>query len=122
MDCCYIDHVTARYEHLPYVSSVGINDAVDHTYNDIKEQKLFQFCSRIESDTRKSAVRIAIPTPENLQCVYIEAEGGCLKSIPAGLMIAQCPSFVCKVAQITTRTQPKNGWAAVCVFAVRCAA
>lgn len=62
-------------EHLPYVSSVGINDAVDHTYNDITSKNYFNFASGLNPIHAKAPSRIAIPTPENLQCVYVEAEG-----------------------------------------------
>ena len=72
-------------EHLPYVSSVGINDAVETIRTMTSRAKLFQFCAGLNPIHAKAPSRIAIPTPENLQCVYIEAEGRVFKIDSGGV-------------------------------------
>ena len=72
-----VTSITSQFasEHLPYISSIGVNDTVDHTYNDITSKNYFNFASGLNPIKAQASARITIPTPENLQCVYIEVEG-----------------------------------------------
>lgn len=60
-------------EHLPYVSSIGANDAVDHTYATSKNY--FNFAAGFNPIKAQTATRISIPSPDLLECVYLEVEG-----------------------------------------------
>ena len=61
-------------QHLPYISSAGENDAVNHTYTGSPAKNYFNFSSSF-NPIMAQAPRIAIPNPEQIECVYIEAEG-----------------------------------------------
>jgi hypothetical protein len=72
-----VTSITSQFasNHLPYISSVGVNDAVDHTYNNITSKNYFNFAAGLNPIFAQAPARIEIPTPTDLICLYIEVEG-----------------------------------------------
>lgn len=111
-----VTSVTSQFEseHLPYISSVGVNDPVDHTYTSSKNY--FNFAAGLNPIFAQVPARIAIPTPADLICLYIEVEGRVFR-IDAGGVDDRAVSEFCLQAgadYYPHATESMPGMLAVC--------